>query len=210
MIREIRLNSNPNHYRIFGLEHSPIQKNSLNRLQLIQQIKTFSTGFSEESALTSQFLDLLEHRDAYQRDHLPGHITGSAWIVNKDSSKVLLVLHANLGRWLQPGGHADGDEDVFNVARREAEEETGLRSFQILSPSVFDLDIHPIPARKSFPEHLHYDVRFLLQASEDEPLVISDESRDLKWIAIPEIGPLTGNAVSIARMVSKTLNLKKN
>jgi len=93
------------------------------------------------------------------------------------------------------------------VSLREAEEETGLTKFKILSPFVFDIDIHPIPARKDFPEHLHYDVRFLLQASEREVLTISDESNDLKWFPLTDLAVLTENASSIMRMVGKTINL---
>ncbi len=179
----------------------------LNRTQLINEIKTLDSVYPEEQAFRALFADLLQHPRAYHRDHLPGHITGSAWIVNDHFSKVLLVLHAKLGRWLQPGGHADGEENVLNVAIREAEEETGLQKFSILSPLVFDIDIHPIPTRKDFPEHFHYDVRFLVQASEQDHLLISEESSDLKWFPLDELFSLTGNAISIMRMVSKTRNL---
>ena len=181
----------------------------MNRIELIQKIKNLDSEFREERSFQPAFEELLQHPDAYQRYHLPGHLTGSAWIVNEDSSRVLLILHRNLGRWLQPGGHADGDENILNVALREAEEETGLKKIDLIQTSVFDLDIHPIPARKDFPEHLHYDVRFLFQASENETLVISEESKDLKWFGIDEVGRLTGNAMSIARMVGKTRKLSK-
>jgi len=180
----------------------------INRESLIHSLQSYSTLFPEEEIFKSRFLELLEHPLCFHRDHLPGHITGSAWIVNEDFSKVLLVLHAKLGRWLQPGGHADGDENVLNVALREAREETGLNNFTILSPSSFDIDIHTIPARKDFPEHLHYDMRFLLQASEQDLLTISDESRDLKWFPMNELGALTENAPSIMRMVNKTSTLE--
>lgn len=149
----------------------------------------------------------MQHPRAFHRDHLPGHITGSAWIVNQDRSKVLLVLHAKLGRWLQPGGHADGEENVINVALREAREETGLSTLTLLSPSVFDVDIHPIPARTDFPAHDHYDVRFLFRASDGDPLIISEESTDLKWFSLEDAGAVTGNANSILRMVNKTSTL---
>ncbi len=179
----------------------------MNRSQLITEIKALDSRYPDEQALQIPFADLLQHPRAYHRDHLPGHITGSGWIVNENFSSVLLVLHAKLSRWLQPGGHADGDENVLAVALREAGEETGIKKFKILRPSVFDIDIHPIPTRKDFSEHLHYDVRFLLQASEQDPLIISDESNDLKWFPLDEIESLTGNAGSIMRMVSKTRNL---
>jgi len=177
------------------------------RESLIHTLHSYSTSHVEEEIFKAKFLKLLGHPRSFHRDHLPGHITGSAWIVNEDFSRSLLVLHAKLGRWLQPGGHADGDENVLNVALREAEEETGLKTFKILSPSFFDIDIHPIPARKDFPEHLHYDIRFLVQASEHDVLMISDESTDLKWFPLGELAAVTENEPSIMRMVGKTINL---
>src|SRR5882672_8038315 len=135
----------------------------ITRESLIQELATYSTDFQGEEVHRNMFLELLDHPRSFHRDHLPGHITGSAWIVNEDFTKVLLVLHAKLGRWLQPGGHADGDENVLGVALREAEEETGVKQYELLHPGIFDLDIHPIPARKDFQEHLHYDIRYLVQ-----------------------------------------------
>ncbi len=157
--------------------------------------------------MVNQFLELLKDPRAYHRDHLPGHITGSAWIVNETRTKTLLIQHAKLKRWLQPGGHADGERDVLNVARREAEEETGLKKFKIVSSGIFDLDIHLIPDRKDFPQHWHYDVRFLFEGNEKDELVISDESTGLHWFELRFLKELTENNNSIMRMVHKTNTL---
>jgi 8-oxo-dGTP pyrophosphatase MutT (NUDIX family) len=115
------------------------------------------------------------------------------------------VHHAKLNKWLQPGGHADGDENVLQVATREVNEETGITDFSMLAPGIFDLDIHLIPARKDFPGHLHYDVRFAFHASAKTLLKLSDESHDLKWVNLKEIPELTGQNSSILRMIRKTL-----
>jgi 8-oxo-dGTP pyrophosphatase MutT (NUDIX family) len=104
---------------------------------------------------------------------------------------------------LQPGGHADGDEHVLNVAIREANEETGLFKLNQKHKGVFDLDIHPIPERKGFPNHLHYDVRFLFEASLAEPLKISEESNDLRWIDVKDVPVLCQQNPSILRMLYK-------
>lgn len=178
----------------------------LNSSDLIQQLQHYSAG-PEESETVRKFLELLEHSRAYHRDHLPGHITGSAWIVNRALTKTVLIHHSKLQRWLQPGGHADGEMDILNVARREAEEETGLKKFAIPETRIFDLDIHLIPERKDFPQHWHYDVRFLFEASEDDPLIISDESTDLQWFELRSLKHLTNNNESIMRMVRKTNTL---
>ena len=140
----------------------------------------------------------------YLRTHLPGHITGSAWIVNTERTHVLLVHHAKLNKWLQPGGHADGDENILNVALREAEEETGLTDFNYKN-SIFDIDIHPIPARKDFPQHLHYDIRLLLETNQLYPPMVSEESHDVRWIALQEVAALSQHNPSILRMIQKTI-----
>jgi len=177
-----------------------------NRIGLTASITDYFSSFKEEELFKIKFLELLHHERCFHRDHFPGHVTGSAWIVDKDRSKVLLVHHAALNRWLQPGGHADGEENVLNVAVREAEEETGVKGFTIVQPGVFDIDIHMIPAKKEIPEHLHYDIRFLLEADDQLPLLISEESHDVKWIAIKELASFN-NEQSLLRLRDKLLLL---
>ncbi|MGJ8634551.1 MAG: NUDIX hydrolase [Luteolibacter sp.] len=135
---------------------------------------------------------------------MAGHITGSAWVVSEDGSEVLLTHHRKLGCWLQLGGHADGESDVFAVALKEAEEESGLKSFRAVGEGIFDLDIHPIPARKNEPEHLHYDIRYVLRAEGSHDYVVSDESHDLRWVKPEEVKHLTTEP-SMMRMVEKWL-----
>lgn len=173
------------------------------RSTLIEQLGSYTSEFAIEVEFVKHFQQLLQHERAFYRDHLPGHITGSAWIVDPTFQFTLLTHHAKLNRWLQPGGHADGDEDVLRVASREANEETGLSSVTPASQNIFDIDIHSIPARKDFPSHDHYDLRFLFTADMNEPLVITSESNDLKWIPIKELGALVQDNPSIMRMALK-------
>src|SRR5687768_14321605 len=113
----------------------------LTRESIIRQLVRYSSDFLEETVFANQFIELLRHQDAFQRHYLPGHITGSSWILDHSKQFVLLVHHGTLNKWLQPGGHADGEENVLNVALREAEEETGVKQFQLLQKEIFDLDI---------------------------------------------------------------------
>jgi 8-oxo-dGTP pyrophosphatase MutT (NUDIX family) len=170
-------------------------------------LSTYKSSYIEEAEFSKRFLELLQHPNAFQRTHLPGHITGSAWICNQDFSKVLLVHHAKLNRWLQPGGHADGDENIIRVALKETEEETGIREYSIIQENIFDLDIHRIPERKDIPAHDHYDIRILLQASDQQKIVVSEESHDVKWIKLSEINQYTMEK-SVLRMVEKTANMQ--
>jgi 8-oxo-dGTP pyrophosphatase MutT (NUDIX family) len=97
----------------------------------------------------------------------------------------LLTHHRKLGRWLQLGGHSDGESDPRQVALREAREESGLARFHFLpqadDPLPLDLDVHPIPAHGGEPAHLHLDVRFLLVAEAGQVLRVSAESKELRW-----------------------------
>jgi 8-oxo-dGTP pyrophosphatase MutT (NUDIX family) len=170
-----------------------------------ESLKSYKTNFKEEEPFIKEFLNIIQSPRCYHRDHLPGHITASSWIVDESKTHALLVHHVKLKKWLQPGGHADGNEHVLNVALREASEETGLTNLVHSPTEIFDLDIHSIPARKDFPEHLHYDIRFAFSASRNSTLKISNESHDLRWIGFDEIPALTNQNISILRMIRKTL-----
>lgn len=177
----------------------------MTRADLVSAITSYEATSDEERDFVARFLSLLEHPRCFHRDHLPGHITGSAWIVNEQHTRTLMVHHGFLKRWLQPGGHAEGEENIFSVALREAREETGVAIFTIPSRALFDIDIHRIPARKDFPDHDHYDIRFLFEADETTPLKISDESTDLKWVGMDMLETFTKEK-SVLRMRNKSIS----
>ena len=152
------------------------------------------------------------HADCLERSCVPGHITGSSWILSPDESRALLTHHRKLDKWLQLGGHVDGDGDLPRSALREAREESGIEDFDFVgAPEALvplDLDVHEIPARKGEPAHLHYDVRFLLHARTSE-IHISDESNDLRWCTPEEILRLSDEE-SLLRMLRKAATLLEN
>lgn len=129
------------------------------------------------------------HPDALLRTCLEGHLTASALLLDAEGSRGLLTLHKKLGKWLQLGGHVDGEGNLALAALRELEEESGLDGIRI-DPRPVDLDIHSIPARGAEPEHLHLDVRFLAQAPNGAREVLSDESLALAWIDGAALGNL--------------------
>jgi len=139
--------------------------------------------------------------DCFLRSHLPGHVTGSAWLVSPCFKKVLLTHHKKLGAWFQLGGHADGETDVLKAALSEAYEESGLTQLNVLQDEIFDIDIHEIPQRKETPSHFHYDVRFLVQATETD-FTVSEESLDLSWVPIDQLEQYT-TETSMLRMHKK-------
>lgn len=157
-----------------------------------------------EAAMTEATIRFVaDHADCLLRSQLSGHLTGSAWVVNAGRTRTLLTHHRKLDLWLQLGGHADGDPDLAAVALREAREESGLTRLRLVSPAIFDLDRHWIPERKGVPAHWHFDLRFLIEADPDEPLVVSDESHDLAWVELDRVATLNPEE-SLARMVRKT------
>lgn len=140
----------------------------------------------------------------YERRRLAGHFTGSAWLVDRAGQRVLLTHHRKLGRWLQLGGHADGDANLAAVALKEAEEESGLADL-VVEPVIFDLDRHAIPARGDEPEHWHYDVRFVVRATGSEDFAVGEESLDLAWKPVDGIVADPAADESLRRMAEKWL-----
>lgn len=128
------------------------------------------------------------HDDALLRTCAAGHFTGSALVVHDDRERLLLMLHTKAGLWLQPGGHADGQADLAEVAWREATEETGIEALRVVRPAI-DLDIHEFRPRVGEP-HTHLDVRYLVLAPPDAQLTGNHESQDLRWVTLAELADL--------------------
>jgi 8-oxo-dGTP pyrophosphatase MutT (NUDIX family) len=182
----------------------------MDRGPLLEILADYARRFPAEAAVAARFAAFVRaHPDCFERTCLPGHVTGSAWIVSHDRTEFLLTHHRKLGRWLQLGGHADGDPDVGRVALREATEESGIAGLVLaaiggaLSPIVpIDLDAHAIPARGGEPEHIHYDVRYLVVSPPGARLTVSDESIALRWFAAD--APLAvEHDESVARLIAK-------
>ena len=138
-----------------------------------------SFDLPEETDIINKLMMFIESTpDCFERTCKPGHVTGSAMVISPDFQKVLLTLHGKLNKWLQLGGHSDGNHLTHEVSLREVEEESGVipikiyEPLRVFSPGIklpdkplpFDFDYHFIPARKSEPDHIHYDVRYLVIA----------------------------------------------
>ncbi|CAD5251025.1 MULTISPECIES: NUDIX hydrolase [unclassified Imperialibacter] len=181
----------------------------MSRKELISLLSHYETLHSSEVHYAPRFVSLLQNfLGCFRRDLVSGHITGSAWVVSPSLDQVVLLHHKKLNRWLQPGGHADGEEDILKVATKELEEETGLSTYKWITKDIFDIDIHLIPERGNEPAHFHYDIRFIAMADALAPLIINHESRDVRWVPLSSVTEETGFEESILRMVKKTLKLK--
>lgn len=175
------------------------------RCLLESAFSVYAGRFPDEWAVAGEFAELLgDAADPFVRERLAGHFTASAWLVDRNRTRVLLTHHRKLGIWVQLGGHADGDRDLARVALREAEEESGLTGLRV-EPRIFDLDRHWIPEHKGVPGHWHYDVRYVVHAGDGEAYVVSEESHALAWRDIAAIAADPDADASLRRMAAKWL-----
>ncbi len=177
---------------------------------LRQQLLAYRQRRPDEAALADAFAALLDTPgDAFVRERLAGHFTGSAWVVSRDGERTLLTHHRKLQRWLQLGGHADGDRDLARVALREAEEESGLHGLTLADGEPFDLDRHWIPERGDVAGHWHYDARYVVVAGADETFTVSAESLALAWRPVAELLQDPRLDSSMRRMARKWLERRE-
>lgn len=180
-------------------------RRDVSREDVIRQLRDYRARWENESDVVDRFIAFIAaHPDGFERELKIGHVTGSAWVVDRAGTHVLLTHHKKLDMWVQLGGHADGDADVFRVALREAEEESGLDALVPVSRRIFDVDVHRIPARREEPEHFHWDVRYAFRALGGETYRVSGESHDLAWIEIAALETVTREE-SMLRMARKWL-----
>lgn len=172
---------------------------------MIRALQRYRDQWQGESAVVAQFDAFLHTQaDVFSRSNRSGHFTGSSWLVSADGTRVLLMHHRKLDRWLQPGGHADGDPELVRVALREAQEETGVAGLHV-EGDIFDIDRHRIPARGDEPEHWHYDVRYVVRAGADERFAVNQESRALAWRSVADVAADDSLDASLRRMARKWL-----
>ena len=177
----------------------------MHRNQLLNLLTNYSKTYPLEQACSSQISEFINQYDTcFERELSVGHITGSAWIVNSAGTHTLLTHHKKLNKWLQLGGHADGESDILQAAKREADEESGLTQLAVEDEAIFDIDVHSIPARAKEAQHFHYDIRFVFRATGSESFIVSDESHDLAWVEITKLEDYTTEQ-SMVRMAQKWL-----
>ena len=161
-------------------------------MQFAKQLASYSPYSEQEAVDKSVILDALSrYPDVYDRSNLVLHLTASAWIVNRDRSKVLMIYHNIYDSWAWTGGHADGVTDLLAVALREATEETGLASIRPVTEALYSIEtltVNPHRKRgKYVPAHLHLNATYLLEADENEPLHHKpDENSAAAWFSLPD------------------------
>lgn len=166
-------------------------------------------GGADHEAARARILAFVDrHPDALLRSCAEGHLTGSALVVDPSTRHVLLLFHTKVRRWLQPGGHADGDGDLAHVALREAEEETGIAGLSVVTPAI-DLDVHVFrDAAGTEPDHLHLDVRHLVLAPPGAEPTGNHESEGMAWVAVDDLDryEVDDGTTRMARAALETLD----
>lgn len=167
------------------------------------QLERYAPRDAAQAAERARILAFVDAhpRDAHRRELTVGHLTASALVVDAAGERALLTLHRKLGRWLQLGGHCDGDANLAAAALREAREESGIEDLCIL-PEPIDLDVHTIPARPGEPEHSHLDTRFVVFAPPGARETVSEESHELGWFSPAELAGIEVDA-SVRRLFER-------
>lgn len=178
----------------------------MHRTQLLKLLNAYLPFDAIETNFYQQILSFVQNNEnCFKKNNEDSHVTGSAWLVNKTGDHCLLMHHAKLNLWVQPGGHCDGDSDVLAVSIKEVQEETGIMGVTPLHNAIFDIDIHQIPARGDVKTHLHYDVRFLIGVESDEEIQGNHESMDLRWFG-KDAALMPTLEQSVVRMHRKWIN----
>ncbi len=171
------------------------------------ELRAYEPPDDEQHAARDRMIAFLEaHPDALWRSCTEGHLTGSALVVDAEAEHLLVLFHAKVRRWLQPGGHVDGDANLAGVALREAREETGIAGLRVVVPAI-DLDIHEFHAAGE-RDHLHLDTRFVVLAPPGAVVRGNHESEGLRWVTVDEL-PGLGADPGTVRMAARGLALAR-
>ena len=159
---------------------------------LFQEIEVFNPSNEQEERDKAIMLNYIKKNEDYLlRENLIGHFTTSIWTVNKDHTKVLMVYHNIYDSWAWVGGHADGIENLKEVALRELQEETGVKHARLLTDDILSLEVLTVAGHEKkgqyVPCHLHLNVTYLAEADESDALVMNeDENKGVAWFTFEE------------------------
>jgi len=173
---------------------------------LLNALREYKTSYQEEKSIIPELISFINNNvDCFENSNIQAQITGAAWVLSPDNKKVLLTHHKKFNRWIQFGGHSEGDSNTWNVALREAQEESGINELEFVTRDIFDIDMYIIPPKliRNKPEHKMYDIRFLLRAK-NENFLVNNESNTLKWFTLREVKEdVCKDSPELLRMVNK-------
>ena len=183
----------------------------ITRKKLIEKIENYKPFNEQEERDKPLILDWIRNNEnAFTRENTIAHITASAWVVNKDRSKVLMVYHNIYNSWSWLGGHADGETDLLSVALREVREEAGISNVQPVSEEIFSLEALTVDGHikkgKYVSSHLHLNITYLVEADSDEALFVKpDENSGVAWFTPEEALKKSTEPWFVANVYSKLI-----
>lgn len=160
----------------------------------IEKYEPYNEQEENDKKIMLKYIDLFD--DVLTRDNEFGHFTASAWVVNKERTKVLMIYHNIYKSWAWTGGHADGESNLLETAIRELKEETGVKNVKVLDDDIFSLEIVCVNGHvkrgKHVSSHVHLNLTYLLEADEKEELKIKeDENKGVMWVNIEDVEKVT-------------------
>ena len=178
----------------------------------IEKFKPFNEQEEVEKRIMLKYIN--DFDDVLTRKNEYGHFTSSAFILNKERTKMLMIYHRIYNSWAWTGGHSDGDSDLLYVAMKEAKEETGITSVKPIKDDIYSLEIITVNGHEKRGEyvgsHVHLNTTFLLEADENESIRIKeDENSGVKWVPIEEITTISNEKWVCERVYSKIINKMK-
>ena len=178
----------------------------------IQKFKPYNEQEQVEKNIMLKYLN--DFDDTLTRQNEYGHFTSSAFVLNKERTKILMVYHNIFKSWAWPGGHSDGDSDLLYVAMKEAKEETGIQHVKPILEDIYSLEIININGHekrgKYVGSHVHLNVTYLLETDESENIRIKeDENSGVKWVPIDKIVEMSSEPWVRARVYSKIIEKMK-
>ena len=182
-------------------------------MSIRQDILAYRPWNEQEERDRQVILDYLDRNpDAFLRSNLIAHMTASAWVVNRERDKVLMVYHKIYDSWSWTGGHADGDEDLLSVALREVREETGVEHVRPVSRQIYSLEVLTVDGHEKHgayvPSHLHLNLTYLLEADERDSLHICEaENSGVRWFS-PEEALAASSEPWFVQRIYRKLNEK--
>lgn len=158
----------------------------------IEMIKNYIPYNEQEEKDKQFFIDCEEKEQILTRENERTHLTSSYFVINKDKTKVLCTYHNIYNSWTWGGGHADGDDDMMYVAKKELQEETSLNKFKVISNMPISIESLPVSGHvkrgKYVPAHIHLNVTYLFEANEEDELKIKpDENSNIAWLTFDEL-----------------------
>lgn len=156
------------------------------QMDITEQIQNYTPWNEQEQKDKEEIVSQLKKENIFSRENKAAHMTASAWVLNKERTRVLMVYHNIYDSWSWLGGHADGERDLLSVAVREVKEESGIQNVRPLSEDIFSLEILTVDGHEKngsyVSSHLHLNVTYLLEADEGENVAVKpDENSGVGW-----------------------------